>query len=311
LTRHNNLALFLLTMIALTAILLSCGGRPALTNLSPQELFETGKVEYQKNHYIRAIEYFQAIVYNYPGESIVDTAQYYLALSYFGNGEYELAQVEFNRLVLNYPSSVYFQHALFMKAASFYEATPGHYGLDQTKLEQAVKLFEDFIIDYPEAELLPQAKEYLLSARTRMAKKYYNSAVVYSRMRARDAAKIYYQKVVDDYTDTEFGAPASFYVAEMDYKSRRYDEARAGFEGFLAVFPDHELAKKARERAAEAAYKSAEEAFGNGKAEVAKERLENFVKDYPDHNKVDEAEEMLRKLHDLPPSDGKGDDANS
>jgi len=304
-------AIFALLLLAAIALMTGCGGKPVLVNLTPQELFETGKTEFQKKHYLKAIEYFQAIVYNYPGESIVDTAQYYLALSYFENDDYELAQVEFNRLVLNYPSSIYFQHALFMKAASYYEGTPGHYGLDQTKLETAIKQFEDFIIDYPEAELLPQAKQYLLAARTRMAKKYYNSAVVYNRMSAFEAARIYYQKVVDDYTDTEFGPLATYYVAEMDFKRRRYDNARTGFEGFLAVFPDHELAEKARERAAEAAYKSGEQAFGNGDAEVARERLENFVKDYPDHNKVGDAEELLRKLHDLPSSNDKGDDANS
>jgi len=311
LKRHITLAILLLMVIAFTTGLSGCGSKAVLVNLSPQELFDLGKTEYQKEHYIKAVEYFQAIVYNYPGESIVDTAQYYLALSYFGNEEYELAQVEFNRLVLNYPSSVYFQHALFMKAASFYEGTPRHYGLDQSTLETAVKQFEDFIIDYPEAELLSQAKQYLLAARTRMAKKFYGSAVVYNRMGALDAAKIYYQKVVDDYTDTEFGSLATFYVAEMNFKRHRYDQAQVGFEGFLAVFPDHELAKKARERAAEAAYRSGVEAFGNGKAETARERLENFVKDYPDHKKVDDAEEMLRKLHDLPTSNDKGDDANS
>lgn len=309
--RYATHAILLLAAFIFMAGISGCGSRPTLANLTAQELFEHGKTEFQKEHYLNAIEYFQAIVYNYPGESIVDTAQYHLALSYYSAKEYELAQVEFNRLVLNYPSSVYFQHALFMKAASFYEGTPRHYGLDQSKLETAIKQFEDFIIDFPEAELIDRAREYLLSARTRMAKKYYNSAVVYNRMNAFEAAGIYYQKVVDDYTDTEFGPLATYYVAEMDFKRRHYDKALEGYEGFLAVFPEHELAPKARERAAEAAYKAGEEAFGKGETGVARERLEDFVKNYPDHEKVDDAEEMLRKIHDLPSSDDKGDDANS
>lgn len=187
--------LFFLAFVSFKTI--SCGGSVSLATLSATELFELGKEKYEGKKYIKAVEIFQAIVYNYRGESIVDTAQYYLALSYFGAKEYELAQVEFTRLVLNYPSSVYFAHAIFMKAVSFFEATPSHYGLDQADLVTAIKQFEDFIIDYPESELIPDTQKYLLVARTRMAKKFYASGIVYSRMRAYRAASIYFQKVVD------------------------------------------------------------------------------------------------------------------
>ncbi len=309
--RTITLAALLLLTVAILTGLNGCGHKPILANLAPHELFELGKEKYDNKRYIDAQQYFQSIVYNYPGESIVDTAQYYLALSYFGAKEYELAQVEFNRLVLNYPSSVYFEHSIFMKAVSFFEGTPRHYGLDQSDVEKAVKQFEDFIIDYPEAELVDEARQYLLVARTRLAKKYYNSAIVYSRMGAYKAAEKYYQKVIDDYTDTEFGPKATFYIAEMAYKQRRYDDASKGFEGFVAVFPDHELAAEARKRAAEAAYKAGEKAFDSGDLTAARERFENFLRNYPQHKKVDKAEEILHEIDQLAPVDGKGEDANS
>ncbi len=304
-------AILLLVIVSVICLFVSCGGRPVLKNLSAQELFERGKEEYNSKKYLNAIEYFQAVVYNYPGESIVDTAQYYLGLAYFGANEHELAQVEFNRLILNYPSSVYFQHAIFMKAVSFYEGTPHHYGLDQSDLQSAIKQFDDFIIDYPESELLPQAKEYLLKARTRMAKKFYNSAVVYFRMGAYEAAQIYYQKVIDDYTDTEYAPPATYYVAEMQYKQKRYEQARQGFEGFIAVFPEHELAGKANERAPESAFKSGEQAFKQGEYKLAGERLESFIEHYPDHGKVNEARFLLGRVRQLAPAEVTEENANS
>jgi outer membrane assembly lipoprotein YfiO len=298
-------------VICISWVTTGCGGRPTLTNLSAPELFEKGKQEYTNKKYIKALEYFQAIVYNYPGESIVDTAQYYLALTYFGAEEYELAQVEFNRLLLNYPSSVYFQHSVFMKAASFFEGTPSHYGLDQSKLKLAITQFEDFIIDYPEAELIDEARRYLLVARTRMAKKFYNSGVVYSRVRAFKAAKIYYQKVIDDYTDTEFAPLATYHIAETEYKLHNYETARTQFEGFYTVFSDNELADEARKHAAEAAFKSGEQAFENSEFVIARERLQEYLDAYPDHKNVNKAHELLAKIDAIPLTNTEGEDAGS
>ena len=122
--RIGTPAVFLIPVTIVLCLLIGCGKRPAVANLTAHELFERGKEEYNDNDYLNALEYFQAIVYNYPGESIVDTAQYYLGLSYYGAKQYELAQVEFNRLILNYPSSVYFEHSVFMKAVSFFEGNP-------------------------------------------------------------------------------------------------------------------------------------------------------------------------------------------
>ena len=54
---------------------IGCGGKPTLANLTAGELFERGKQKYAEKDYVDALEYFQAIVYNFPGESVVDSAQ--------------------------------------------------------------------------------------------------------------------------------------------------------------------------------------------------------------------------------------------
>lgn len=298
-------------LYSLAVLVAGCGGSKSLTTMSAQELFELGKQVYEKKKYLKAIELFQSVVYNYPGESIVDSAQYFLALSYFGNREYELASVEFNRLIINYPSSAYFEHAIFMKAVSAFEATPKHYGLDQTELQEAIKQFEDFIIDFPESELLGDAQKYLLTARTRMARKFYDSGVVYSRMRALEAAKIYFQKVIDDYTDTEYAARASYQYAEMEFKLGRFDQSRKKFEDFKAVFPRHELAEKVAERIIEAAFKSGEAAFKKGDYALAEQKLQAFQTDYPDNGWTKKANKYLQKIHQITKNKSQANEADS
>lgn len=308
-----NFCLIMLSVALLSMALLvaGCGGSKSLAAKSAHELFEMGKKEYDKTKYFKAIELFQSVVYNYPGESIVDTAQYYLSLSYFGNEEYELAGVEFNRLIINYPSSAYFEHAIFMKAVSFFESTPRHYGLDQTDLQEAIKQFEDFIIDFPESELMPDVRKYLLQARSRMARKYYESGIVYSRMRAFEAAKIYFQNVIDDYTDTDYGPRASYHYAEMEFKLRRFDQARKKFQDFKTVFPEHEWSEKADRRVVEAAFRSGEAAFKKGDYALAQQKLEAFQTDFPDNGWTKKAGKYLDKIDQITRQASRSDEADS
>jgi outer membrane protein assembly factor BamD len=282
------------TLIGL--IFVACGGNTNLAQLSSEELFAKGMEKYNDGKYYNASEYFQAIVYSYAGESIVDTAQYYLALSYFGNEDYDLAQVEFNRLVINYPSSVYFENAMLHRAACAYLSTPKHFGLDQSELVQAIKLFEDFIIDFPESAYLPEAKEYLLRARTRMAHKYYESGLVYTRIGASEAARKYYQIVVDDYTDTEYASLAVFGIAKSEYKLRHYSEAHQKFADFAKLYPDHELFGKAEKMKVEAAFKAGQYAYEKADYQQAQEKLSEFIQLYPDSDKAKKANELLNQI---------------
>jgi len=286
LTNYSKFAVISLFFICSCALMLSCGGKKSLSYTSARELYDKGIDFYEREKYVKAIEAFQLIVYNHPGESIVDTAQYYLALSYFGNEEYQLARVEFNRLIINYPSSAYAVNAQFMQAVCFYEGTPTHFGLDQTDLREAIKLFEDFIIDHPESELVNDANNYLLIARTRMARKYYESGIVYVRINAFTAAKKYFQIVVDDYTDTEYAPRATYYIAESELKLGNYDEASRQLANFALVFPDHEWVDQAFEKNAEAVFKAGEKALKDGEYTLAREKFDGYIKKFPELDEI-------------------------
>lgn len=297
--RANETIRGVILLTALAILASGCGGSKPLTGMTAHELFAEGKAKYDGKKYFKAIEYFQAVVYNYPGESIVDTAQYYLSLAYYGNEDYALAQVEFNRLALNYPSSVYFESAMLLRAVCSFESAPGHYGLDQTEAEDAIKMLEDFIVDFPESQYLPDAKKYLLVARTRMARKLFSAAVVYARIDDYDAAEVYYQAVIDNYTDTEYGAKATFGYAECELARKNYDEANTRFESFRTVFPDNPLTGKALTMAAKAAFKGCELAVRKPDSQSAREKLQRYIDTYRDvdKGKFKKASQYLEELN--------------
>lgn len=279
-----------------TPLLVGCGGEQTLGHLTKDELFALGKQKLDNKKHLAAIQAFQTLVYTYPGEPIVDTAQYYLALSYYGNKDYQLAEAEFNRLVVNYPASPYATQAQFMRAVAAYESTPGHFGLDQTDVEAAIKQFEEFIIDHPESELVADANKYLGVARERLAKKTYMSGLTYARMGASRSAKVYYQKVIDEYTSSEFAPLASFNYAQEEMHQHNFDEARRLFDNFTTVFGQHRLASEAKTKAIEAAFKSAVAAYEKKEYPAAAEKFTAFKRDFPSDERVKKADEYIARM---------------
>lgn len=291
-------------------MLASCGGKSTRLPGSARQLFDMGMSDYQHKKYLGSVEKFQQVVYNYPGEPLVDTAQYYLALSYYGNEDYALAGVEFNRLVVNYPASTYAAQSQFMKAVCAFENTPKNAGLDQSELDDAIRLLEDFIVEHPESPSVPDANAYLLAAKNRLAKKYYNAAVVYTRVGASEAAKIYYQKVIDDYTGSEYAPLAAFNIAQEEMNLGKFDEAKRRFDNFVVVYPNHKLVGKAKKLAAEAAFKAGEVAMKKGDWKAASDKFQAFKKDYPGDDRNKQVDLYLKDLEgkllsNAPQPDGK------
>jgi len=224
--------------------LAGCGAPGIKSAPTAGEQFLLAKKDYDKKNYLAAIEGFQRTIFNFPGATIVDTAQYYLALSYYGNEEYELAAVEFGRLMANYPRSDYNDDAQFLAGMCYIKNTPGHYALDQEDLKKAITSLEDFIIDNPDSPLAEEARKAIGEAHLKLAKKEYDNGITYFKIYDYRAARVYFQYVVDEYTDTQY-APLSLYkIGESFFKEDKFTEARDKWNQFLNLFPDHDLAGK-------------------------------------------------------------------
>ncbi len=239
-------SLLLLGIIVLLMISGCTAGKKKLGS-TVDEQFQLAKREYDKGRYFNSIDSFQRVIFNFPGATVVDTAQYYLAHSYYGNKEYELAAVEFNRLLVNYPRSAFTDDAQYMVGVCYMNNTPRHHALDQEDLKKAIVALEDFILDNPDSPLAADAKASILKARTKLARKEYENGITYYKMYSYKASRVYFQKVIDDYTDTEYAAKALFKLAESFYKQEKYAESKTKFDSFLNLYQDNELVEKTRE----------------------------------------------------------------
>jgi tol-pal system protein YbgF len=102
--------------------------------------------------YDRAIQAFQEFLYNYPGSSLVDNAQYWMGEAYYVNRAYPEAQSAFQRVIDKYPQSRKIPDALLKIGYCRYEM----------KLwEPAKAALEQVISQYPDAPAAKLAQERL------------------------------------------------------------------------------------------------------------------------------------------------------
>jgi len=242
----KNIVIIIASILTLVA-LFGCGTPVVRMASNADEQLALAKAEFDKKHWLTAVEGFQKVIFNFPGSNVVDTAQYYLALSYFNNDEYELAGVEFRRLMNNYPQSDYADEAQYMEALSYMKNTPDNYALDQEDMYKAIQMFRDFIIDNPDSPLIEDAKKSIVEGQQILAHKAYSNGMTYYKMYDYRAAAIYFQYVIDNYIETEYAPLALYKLAESQYKLKEYGQALEKFNNFITIYPKHKLIPKAEE----------------------------------------------------------------
>jgi len=260
--RNISLSLLLVGLIGVS-LLAGCGGI-TMKNYATAELqYRNAMTEFQKEHYLKAIDGFQKVIYNFGGSSVVDSAQYYLAMSYYHQSDYYMAAAEFERLATTYPGSPFVDDAQYMSGICYFKSAPNNFGLDQDELQKALDALTDFVTDNPESELADDAREAIAQANERLAHKRFANGRMYYRLGYYDAAEIYFQRVIDEHTDTEWAARALFYSGEIKVKQKKFSEARDIINNFLVVYPKHEYHDKAVKLLAKIDEKIAETAEKN------------------------------------------------
>ncbi len=232
---------FFLSILSLYAI--GCSSTVDTLNMTPDQRLTYAKNLYNNEDYLDALNEFQSLILQYPGNSIIDDAQYYLAMTRFKRGEYIMAAYEFSRLVKNMPASQYLSDAQFMLAESYYQLSP-NYSLDQKYTKKAIEEFQAFIDFFPTNPKVTEAEKKISEMNDKLAHKEYNIANIYEKMDDYSASLIYYSDVVDAYHDTKYAPLAMYDKIKILLDKDMNDEALAEMSKFLERYPDDSNAKE-------------------------------------------------------------------
>ena len=219
-------------------ILAGCSSSIDTANMSGQDRMAYAIKLYNDEDYLEAINELQAILLQYPGSSISDDAQFYLAKTRFARSEYIMAAFEFSKLIKNMPASEFVPESQFMLAECYYQLSP-NYNLDQKYTKKAIQEFQAFIDFFPANEKVPLAEKKIDELNDKLAEKTYSIARIYEKMDYLKAALIYYDDVIETYHDTEYAPMAMFNKINVLIERNRNDEALAEIDKFIQRFPDN------------------------------------------------------------------------
>jgi outer membrane protein assembly factor BamD len=211
-----------------------------------QANFDKGIEFLNKKKYYRAQEEFNTILLRGRHTDLADDAQFYLGESYFLNKEYLLAISEYERLVRQMIYSPFVEKARYRICESYTELSPKYYH-DQEYTVRAIDKLQEFIEDYPNSEYVDDATQSIKKLRNKLARKVYESGILYIKMEEYNSAINYFEDLLETYYDTKWADPSRLKIVEVHIKAGDVEKAKDYLNQNGAKFKDQDLLNKAED----------------------------------------------------------------
>ena len=231
------------------AWLAGCGAGTIPAIHSEAERLEVARRLVARGENTVAIDMLKTYVANNGGSAEVDEALYLLGGCYLRTKDWASASLEFERLLRDYPESDSGASAAFrLGEALFGEARPSDF--DQEYTLKAVNQWQSYLRAYPGHWLNVEAERRLQMARRRLATKLLNTARLYLKLRLKEPARVYFERVDQQFGDLDVVGEAWLGLATIEAGEGKRDQAVARLAEIETRFPGRPVAARAaRERA--------------------------------------------------------------
>lgn len=227
--------------LLLLLLVYGCATSVDTANMQADDRLKYAMELYNDESYDLAIVEFEAILLQYPGSEVIDDAQYYLGMCRFNRNEFLLAGYEFSKLISNIAASQYVADAQFMLAECYYQLSP-HYSLDQKFTRKAIMEFQAFIDFFPTNDKVQECERKIKELNSKLALKEYSAATIYRKMEFYTAAILAYENVIELFHDTEFAPLASYNKILLLIERNQKADAQKEINNFLMRYPENENA---------------------------------------------------------------------
>lgn len=215
-----------LLIICISIILSGCGiSNPFDDNIPYKTRFDDGLAFFEEEKYVKASQQFNIIVERASHTDLGDDALFFLAESYFLNEDYDLALIEFEKLVSRMGFSPYIEKSRWRICETLMLLSPNFYH-DQDSSIKAITQIQEFLDDFPNSEYSKDADKLINELRTRLAEKNMETGKLYIKLKAYDSAMTSYEIVVNEYYDTKFFNDANMEIIRCLALQKKSDEAK-------------------------------------------------------------------------------------
>lgn len=164
-----------------------------------------------------SIEIFSKVVDNSSFGPLAPKAQYKLGLVLKSLMRYYEAEDAFNKVISNYPDSEWSEAAKFQIASCRAALSRGP-AYDRGAAEEAKQQFEEFVKNHPDATLSREAEQNIGQLKEKEAESSFNIARFYEKQKQPEAAKIYYNDIINNYSGSRWAAIAIERLQIMEKK---------------------------------------------------------------------------------------------
>ena len=215
-----------LLLICISIFISSCGiSNPFDDNIPYKTRFDDGLAFFEEEKFVKASQQFNIIVERASHTDLGDDALFFLAESYFLNKDYDLALIEFEKLVSRMGFSPYIEKSRWRICETLMLLSPNFYH-DQDSSIKAITQIQEFLDDFPNSEYSKDADNLINELRTRLAEKNMETGNLYIKLKAYDSAMTSYEIVVNEYYDTKFFNDANMQIIRCLVLLEKKDEAK-------------------------------------------------------------------------------------
>ena len=220
--------------ISIIFFMTGCGwANPFDDNIPYKTRFEDGLVFFEDEKYPKAAQQFDIIVDRGSHTDLGDDALFFLAESYFLDEDYELALIEYEKLVSRMGFSPYIEKTRWRICETLMALSPNYYH-DQESSRKAIIEIQQFLDDYPSSTYSVDADKLIKDLRLRLAQKNMETGELYFKLKAYDSAIVAYKIVISDYYDTSYYRDANIEVIRCLVLLNQNQEAQEFFDSLNA-----------------------------------------------------------------------------
>jgi TolA-binding protein len=188
-----------------------------------EQNFRSAMTAFKEKNFYSARLLLQEIVLKDARGEYGDDAQYYLAMSYFYEGDYKTAQFEFRALMRDYPESPFVVRAAFWNGESWFY---------RKQYREALETHAAFVRKYRENILAASAL--------------YTTGYIYNEQKRYDEAVETLNRALKDYPQSTAAPALTLQLGIANFNAQEYPKARRVFETLMVKYVQADNLDQAR-----------------------------------------------------------------
>jgi len=223
---------------------------PSNTANPDRFLFDRGEASLKEKNWLEAREYYRQVFDNYPQSPLRPDAKLGIADTYLGEKSAEslvLADSEYREFLTYFPRNPRADYAQFKLAMTYFQQMrkPER---DQTPTREALTEFQVFFDRFPNSPWMPEARKNWRIARDRLSDSELHIATLYGRIGVIRGAILRLQGILKDDPEFTHRDAVYFQLAEVYLKADNKAQAIPYYQRIVDEFTQSEFLEPAQKR---------------------------------------------------------------